>query len=138
MYQMYKMFNFIILFQIFSPLLKDLQLLEQEGIAGVALYCGDNLELNDLGMFHRGFSGGHVCRHCTINYKELCECDGFLRHKLWDEETYDKISSAVENGEEIESFSLRGKCILNELVSFHAAKSLAPDLMHDFMEGMLL
>jgi hypothetical protein len=27
---------------------------------------------------------------------------------------------------------------LNELVSFHAAKSLAPDLMHDFMEGMLI
>lgn len=121
--------------QIFEPLVNDLRVLELEGMAGVAAYCGDNLELNELGMFNRGFSGGHICRYCIIHYKKLGECDGFLRHQLWDEETYDQVSSAVENGDDAESYSLRGKCVLNELESFHAAKSLAPDLLHDFMEG---
>jgi hypothetical protein len=113
----------------------DLHQLEQEGIAGVAIYSGDNLELNELGMFHRGFSGGHICRYCVINYKDLGECDGFLRHEPWNEQKYDAIASAVEKEEAVENFSLRGHCVLNSLESFHAARSLAPDLMHDFMEG---
>jgi hypothetical protein len=123
---------------VLQPLVSELQLLEQEGIAGVAAYCGDNLELHDLGMFHRAFNGGHVCRFCTIHYNELGSSDGFIRHKLWDEETYDSIASALENGEDVESFSLRGRCVLNELESFHAARSLAPDLLHDFFEGGML
>ncbi len=101
----------------------------------MAAYCGDNLELHDLGMFNRAFNGGHICRFCTINYKDLRGCDGYVHHRLWDEEIYDEISSALENGEEIENFSLRGKCVLNSLQSFHAATSLAPDLLHDFFEG---
>jgi hypothetical protein len=113
----------------------DLRYLEQQGKAGVAVYCGDNLELHELGMFSRCFSGGHVCRYCTIHYQELGDCDGFLRNELWNEEKYDSIATALENGEDVENFSLRGRCVLNELEAFHATKSLAPDLMHDFMEG---
>jgi hypothetical protein len=113
--------------------------LETDGIdgekAGVIAYCGDNLELNDLGMFHRTFNGGHFCRNCTVHYKELPECDGSVQHTLWDEEMYDRIATAVEEGDSVENFSLRGKCVLNNLSSFHAANSLAPDLMHDFFEG---
>lgn len=122
-------------FQIFKPLVSDLRVLEQNGAAGVACYSGDNLELHELGMFNRSFSGGHICRYCVINYRDLHDCDGFLRHELWDEEKYDAIASAIENGEDIESFSLRGKCVLNDLESFHASRTFAPDLMHDFMEG---
>ena len=118
--------------------MRDLDLLEQEGIAGVAAYCGDNLELHELGMFNRAFNGGHVCRFCTIHYKNLPDCDGFLRHQLWDEETYDNIASALENGEVVETYNLRGKCVLNDLESFHAVKSLAPDLLHDFFEGIAI
>lgn len=130
-----------ILQKLYEPLLNDLAFLEKEGIdgvkAGVVAYCGDNLELHDLGMFNRAFNGGHICRFCTISHKELSGCDGFVRHSLWDVEQYDRISSAVENGEDIENFSLRGKCLLNELDSFHAANSLAPDLLHDFLEGLV-
>jgi hypothetical protein len=123
-------------FQIFAPIVSDLHELEQEGIAGVAIYSGDNLELNELGMFHRSFSSGNSCRYCVIHYSEVSNCDGFLRHQHWDEDSYDAIATAVENGEELEQdFSLRGHCVLNQLESFHAARSFAPDLMHDFMEG---
>jgi hypothetical protein len=89
----------------------------------------------ELGMFNRAFNGGHICRFCTIHYRELDTCDGFIRHKLWDEELYDGIAEALENGDDVENFSLRGNCVLNELQSFHAASSMAPDLLHDFLEG---
>jgi len=116
-------------------MVSDLQQLEREGLAGIAVYSGDNLELNELGMFHRSFSSGNPCRHCVIPYDDIRDCDGFLRHEPWTEERYDAIASAVENEEEGEHFSLRGHCLLNSLQSFHAAKSLGPDLMHDFYEG---
>ena len=115
--------------------MSELHELENEGIAGIAVYSGDNLELNELGMFHRSFSSGHPCRHCVIPYSDINECDGFLRHDSWDEEKYDAIATSMENEENVENFSLRGHCILNTLQSFHASKNLAPDLMHDFMEG---
>ncbi len=115
--------------------MSDLLELEQEGIAGVAVYSGDNLELNELGMFHRSFSSGHPCRYCVIHYSDISCCDGFLRHQLWDEGSYDAIATAVQNGQDIENFSLRGHCVLNDLESFHATRTLAPDLMHDFLEG---
>jgi hypothetical protein len=73
----------------------------------------------------------------VIHYSDICGCDGFLRHQLWEEENYDAVATAVENGQDIENFSLRGQCVLNQLESFHATKTLAPDLMHDFMEGKI-
>ncbi len=121
----------------FGPLVSDLRYLEQEGKAGIAVYCGDNLELHELGMFNRCFSAGHVCRYCTVHYRDLGDCDGFLRDELWDEQRYDSIVSALQNDEEVENFSLRGNCVLNELDTFHATRSLGPDLMHDFMEGKI-
>ncbi len=71
--------------QIFQPLVSELHELENEGIAGIAVYSGDNLELNELVMFHRSFSSGHPCRHCVIPYSDINECDGFLRHDKWDD-----------------------------------------------------
>jgi hypothetical protein len=121
--------------QIFAPVVSELRELEQEGVAGVAVYSGDNLELNEVGMFHRSFSSGHPCRHCLIHHSDISDCDGFLRHEPWEEDRYDAIAAAVENGEEVENFSLRGHCQFNELEAFHASRSFAPDLMHDFMEG---
>jgi len=86
-------------------------------------------------MFHRSFSSGNPCRHCLIHYSDISDDDGFLRHQPWEENNYDAIASAVENGDEVENFSLRGHCVLNQLESFHATRSLGPDLMHDFFEG---
>jgi hypothetical protein len=70
--------------------------------------------------------------------RELKDCDGYLRNVLWLPETYDGIAAAIENNEVIEeTFSLRGRCVLNELSTFHATTSFVPDLMHDFL-GQLL
>lgn len=105
--------------------------------AGVVLYIGDNLEMHEVGGFNRSFSSGHICRYCQIHYNDLPQCDGYLRSEPWTPELYDTICDAIESDSEIERFSLRERCPLNKLECFHAATSIAPDLMHDFLEGVV-
>jgi hypothetical protein len=126
-------------FQLLDPLIRDLLLLEQgvDGLkAGVALYIGDNLEMHEIGGFHRVFSNGHICRFCQIPYSDVSLCDGFSRHSQWTPEKYDEICTSLENEIPVENFSLRERCPLNQLEGFHATTSLAPDMMHDFLEGV--
>lgn len=120
--------------------MEDLLLLEKgvDGIqAGVLLYIGDNLEIHDIGGFNRCFSNGHICRFCQIHRDELPQSDGYIKNELWKRENYDIICSAIENGEDVQNFSLRERCIMNQLQCFHATESMPPDLMHDFMEGVV-
>jgi hypothetical protein len=127
-------------FQVFEPLISDLLLLEKgvEGLqAGVVLYVGDNLEMHEIGGFNRVFSSGHICRFCHVHFSELQHRDGHLRHPLWTVEQYDDICTALEAGDLVENFSLRERCVLNRLTTFHAATSMAPDVMHDFLEGVV-
>jgi hypothetical protein len=122
-------------------LVDDLLRLEKgvDGIqAGVVLYVGDNLEMHDIGGFSRCFSKGHICRFCQIHSDDLPQSDGYIKDKLWSPESYDTICSSIENDEEVENFSLRERCILNQLESFHATTSMPPDLMHDVLEGVIV
>jgi hypothetical protein len=124
-----------------QPLLDDLIQLEKgvDGIkAGIVAYCGDNLELNDFGEFQKNFNCGFFCRFCQIPYSALKDTDGYLQHRRWDKEIYDEIGAAVET-ETIGggACGLRGICKFNKLETFHATTSLAPDLMHDFLEGVV-
>jgi hypothetical protein len=126
--------------QVLDPLIQDLLLLEKgiDGLkAGVLLYVGDNLELNEIGGFHRVFSSGNFCRICQIPYRDLPLCDGFGQHALWTPEKYDSICDMMENDAPVENYSLRERCPLNQLAGFHAATSMAQDMMHDFLEGVV-
>jgi len=129
------------LLQVLAPLLDDLLLLEKgvDGIqAGVLIYVGDNLEIHDIGGFSRCFNNGHICRFCQIHYDELSQSDGYIRNELWTPEIYDNICRGIENDEEVQNFSLRERCIMNQLECFHATKSMPPDLMHDVLEGVIV
>ncbi len=63
---------------IFKPLIEDLQRLET-GItvngetikAGLLCYLGDNLEAHLVAGLSQCFSGGYVCRQCTIKHSDL-------------------------------------------------------------------
>jgi hypothetical protein len=125
---------------VLDPLIQDLLLLEKgtEGIqAGVVFYAGDNLELHEVGGFNRVFSSGHVCRFCQIHYSEVAGSEEYLRSQMWTPKQYDDICTALESGDPVENFSLRGRCPFNQLTTFHATTSLAPDVMHDFLEGVV-
>jgi len=126
--------------KVMQPLLDDLIQLEKgiDGIkAGIVAYCGDNLELNEFGEFQKNFNCGNFCRFCQIPYSELKDTDGYLQHKRWDKEIYDEIGAAVESETMDDgACGLRGICKFNTLETFHATTSLAPDLMHDFLEGV--
>jgi hypothetical protein len=74
----------------------------------------------------------------AISADDLPQSDGYIKDKLWSPESYDTICSSIENDEDVENFSLRERCILNQLESFHATTSMPPDLMHDVLEGVIV
>ena len=43
----------------------------------------------------------------------------------------------LEDASDENNFGLKSKCVFNCLTNFHSCKSLPPDCMHDFMEGII-
>lgn len=109
--------------------------------AGVLLYCGDNLEANDIGGFQRNFSAGFPCRVCRTPYKEIKKTDGNITAEFWTKETYDAIVDKIEalpDGDkpDFPTYGLRTAPPLNKLEAFHAVDSIAFDFLHDYCEGV--
>jgi len=126
--------------EVFMPLVTDLKCLE-EGVdgmkAGILAYFADNLEAHDLGMFQRNFNHGFPCHFCHVKHSDLKNCDRFLRDERWGPENYNRIVTAIQNDDDtVKRFYLRGNCVLNELSTFHATTTFAPDLMHDFLGNL--
>ena len=135
------------------PLVDDLKDLEVNGIevnnpskkvvkAGLALIVGDNLGQHQLGEFSASFSSGFICRVCNATYEDVCknhhiysECVEGYKTELLTRAQYDKFAElATENGPSAESMGIRGRCIFNELASFHCVDQLAPCVGHDYFE----
>jgi hypothetical protein len=69
--------------EIFAPLIRDLQYLENIGVENtnynkithlkglVVHMVGDNEGLHEIGGFSKCFSSGFVCRHCLFKYDDL-------------------------------------------------------------------
>ena len=94
---------------------------------------GDNLRLHDMLGYTTSFSANYPCRFCKAR-KEVVGCQlkedsNILRNK---ENFY--ADSAIE------SLSLTGikrVSVLNEVNGYHMTDNHAPDMMHDFLEGIL-
>ena len=138
-------------------LVDDLKDLEVNGIeinkpskkvvkAGLALIVGDNLGQHQLGEFSSSFSSGYICRVCNATYADVCknhyiysECVEGYQTELLTRSTYDKYADlAMENGPSVETMGIRGRCIFNELLSFHCVDQLAPCVGHDYFEVVVL
>ena len=68
-----------------------------------------------------------------------------LNEEDTEDEENDEVENFVSDSEEDEerentndsNLGLKSKCVFNCLNNFHACKSLPPDCMHDFMEGII-
>ena len=137
-------------------LVEDLKDLEVNGIeidkpskktvkAGLCLVVGDNLGQHQLGEFSCSFSSGFICRVCDANYTDVCknhylysECVDNYKTEILTKQKYDKCADKaieMENEASEESMGIKGRCVFNELSSFHCVDQLAPCLGHDFFEG---
>ena len=137
-------------------LIEDLKDLEENGIeidkpskkivkAGLCLVVGDNLGQHQLGEFSSSFSSGFICRVCDANYTDVCknhylysECVDDYKTEILTKEKYDKcadLAIEMENEASEETMGIKGRCVFNNLSSFHCVDQLAPCLGHDFFEG---
>lgn len=128
--------------KVFSKLIDELKFLEQEGITVCTadgdrhvyfvlfLILGDNLGLNSILGFTEGFNSDFYCRLC-IAHKNICKVET-NEHNLIPRtvENYELDSTALSHG-------VKESCIWHQLSTFHIAKNISCDLMHDLLEGVL-
>jgi hypothetical protein len=134
----------------FSPLIKDLKKLEQEGIMYegrnvrvVVQFCvGDNKGQNQIGGFVESFTASEYCRFCPISKEEFLAQPWKLRNFRTKEEVARDLQEFKERtweGEDIAHVNgVKSVCPFNELENFEATDPrLAPCLAHDIFEGIV-
>lgn len=90
---------------------------------------GDNLGMNDILGFQKGFKGKYPCRICKVT-------DGQLKimHTL-DKSLMRTLTEYNEHAKDM-MFGIRESCAFNDLQSYHVISNACVDLMHDLKEGI--
>ncbi|CAF0735073.1 unnamed protein product [Brachionus calyciflorus] len=123
--------------KILETLIRDLQILEQDGIEistqnnsmivkGTICYIvSDNLAANGIAGLVKSFSSrvSGFCRFCTAHNDDI-------QHKFNEDELISRIESSSTIG-------IKTNCCLNDLQYFNILNGQPPDIMHDFLEGVL-
>lgn len=136
--------------KVLEPLLKDLAILEQEGLYIASLgrnikgtvYCvaADNLGAHSLGGLVESFSGTYICRFCVghhseFNSKEVRSGAFVPRTK----EAHALDIQALQDNPTLKHFhGVKKQCALTgKLNHFHFVSGYPPDVIHDLFEGIV-
>lgn len=135
---------------ILKPLLNDLKKLSSEGFsvvvngmektvhAALAVISADNLSSHMMGGFSMSFSGGRICRYCMATHSDMktkfSESDFVLR--TTDVHKY-HLECIKQNPENKATYGVQGVSPFDQLEYFDVTRSLPPDVMHDFLEGIV-
>lgn len=134
---------------IVQPLLRDLQLLEKEGIyidrlgtsvRGTVLYISsDNLGAHSFAGFQESFNVDKFCRFCLASRKDIQTCSvrsgSFVLRTI---ESHNLNLSELKENTNLKSVNgVKRECVLNELQYFHCITGFPPDFLHDLFEGIV-
>ena len=135
--------------RIVEPLLKDLKLLENQGIyinrlgtsvkGTVSYVSSDNLGAHSFAGFQESFNVDKFCRFCLASRSDIQSCSvqskSFL---LRTNESYNENISRLRENECLKSVDgVKRDCILSKLSYFHCIKGFPPDFLHDLLEGVV-
>lgn len=98
----------------------------------ITLILGDNLGLNDVLGFTKGFNAHYYCRFCKLKKVIAQKCCIEDLKSLRD---YKNYSDDVLIG----NLSLTGifeDCVFNKIHKFHVTRNFSVDVLHDFFEGV--
>ena len=136
--------------EVLQPLIKDLVSLEEHGVyieklgtsvKGTVLYvAADNLAAHSLAGFQESFSGHRVCRFCMASKEEIQDFEvssGYFT--LRNKEDHDRhVQDVMQDSSKAQEYGVKRECILTEnLCYFHAVHGYPPDILHDFLEGIV-
>ncbi|CAI5685968.1 unnamed protein product [Oreochromis niloticus] len=133
---------------VFSELLTDLKVLEENGITVAdkpvvkgALYCiaGDNLGSHCIGGFTENFSSSvYLCRYCLLTRTEFQGADPAVCGPQRTPETYRSATEQLEREDVSEVQGIKFRSVFNSLQSFDVCTpGMPPCLGHDIFEGVL-
>lgn len=136
--------------EVLRPLIDDLVLLEENGVyveklgasvKGTVLYvAADNLAAHALAGFQESFIVPKMCRFCMATRDEIQTKDissGF--YTLRTKEAHDRqVLEVKQDPSKTAQYGVKGGCVLREsLKCFHAIDGFPPDILHDFLEGVV-
>lgn len=136
--------------KIVEPLISDLKKLESNGIelvwkgkelsvrGALVTVSADNLSAHALAGFSCSFSSGRVCRYCLCHYKDLSLRTQEDECVLRTPETHNYHLQCVAEDPTTKSlYGVTGPCAFSELPNFSVTNAFPPDVMHDFLEGVV-
>lgn len=132
--------------KIFEVILRDVKLLETEGIevrsnefikGTIIAVTGDNLGSHQLGGFSENFSTNkHICRYCLANTTDISK-DCKKKFALRTVHSYEHDAIVAEMTGEITN-GVKCNSVLNKCDFFHVCgPGLPPCLAHDVYEGIV-
>lgn len=133
-----------------EPLLKDLIILEEEGIFLPAIgknirgtaFCvsSDNLGAHALSGLVESFTGHYICRFCIGDRSEYQQKEvhsGFFTPRRKENYT-SHVQSVKENRHQVHCYGVKKICPLTEkLKHFYFVSGYPPDVLHYFLEGII-
>lgn len=102
---------------------------EQKIFFRLMYIVGDNLGLNTILGFSKGFNSQYYCRVCTATKKDA---QNFVNEKEEYIRTRNDYLNCVINS----TFGIQEECIFNKIPNFHVLENLSIDPMHDLLEGI--
>ncbi|CAN7941621.1 unnamed protein product [Ixodes hexagonus] len=105
--------------------------------ATVACVSMDNLSAHQFGGFWKSFKEGRICRFCMATYETMTNTD-VSRFKLRTREIHDMHVQAVRTDPSLgKVYGVTGECPFSELTFFDVTTCCPPDIMPDFLEGIV-
>lgn len=136
--------------RILEPLISDIKKLQTDGIevpyqgrhlrfkGTIVTVSADNLSAHSLAGFRGSFSSGRICRYCLCHYKDLSEKtnedDCVVRTP--DIHSY-HLQCVAEDPNTSSLYGVTGPCAFSEIPSVSVTNTFPPDVMHDFLEGVV-
>ena len=101
------------------------------------IFSADNLSAHDLCGFQKHFSSGKISRYCLVDHRNLKANFDFTRCPLRTDDEYDMQISTLDTAVPAAEHGIRGRCVFSELTYVKPLKLCPPDVMHDFLEGVV-
>lgn len=109
-----------------------------ENVHGTLLcVVADNLAAHGLAGFKENFSGPYPCRFCYASKEEIQRCEA-TTFELRTKESHDQLCTDIETGNVMEDYGVKANnCFAQHLEYFHTTSGFPPDILHDFLEGVV-
>ena len=140
--------------KILEPLVEDIKSLQEDNICLVSkdgsplkfrsqlhLFTADNLSAHDLMGMQTNFNSGKFSRYCMADYDNINMLSDYTLCTLRTPEHHEQhlalLSSGTPQQQVRRDYGVVGRCVFSEIPNTDVLQLFPPDVMHDFMEGVV-